>query len=611
MKHIEKKISVPVCGMHCKSCEILIEDKLSELEGVKKSSANFNKGQVDVFYDSDEFDRAAVLKAIKSAGYKIGSNQSEKAFFSHDKNNYRDLGIAFLFLMAAYLILKGLGISNINLNTASSNLTLPLVLLVGLTAGVSTCMALVGGLVLGVSAKYSEAHPEANAAKKFHPHLLFNAGRIIGFTFLGGILGLFGSVFEMSTLFLGVVTVLVGLVMLIMGSQLIGIFPWADNLKLTLPKSLSRSLGINKTVKKYSNFNTSLLGALTFFLPCGFTQAMQIYAVSSGSFTRGALIMGAFALGTAPGILSVGGLASFVKGQFARRFFKFAGLAVILFAFFNISNGLGLMGLDVHGQDKATYSSTDPNVSLEDGVQVVRMTETGNGYKPNHFTIVKDVPVKWIVDAQDPYSCASVLLMKKYNVRKFLATGENVIEFTPKETGTINFSCSMGMYTGSFTVTDGKAVSKNNQPEDNNIIPVAQAASSCGMNKPSSADTSSCGGSDSCGCGGGAVAKIETNKAVAASASGDVQEINSTFTVQTDISPNTFTVKNNKPVRFTINVKEDGVGCMYQIKIPTLYEQATRLVAGETIVMEFTPTEKGQYPITCGMGMQRGLIIVE
>jgi plastocyanin domain-containing protein len=50
---------------------------------------------------------------------------------------------------------------------------------------------------------------------------------------------------------------------------------------------------------------------------------------------------------------------------------------------------------------------------------------------------------------------------------------------------------------------------------------------------------------------------------------------------------------------------------MYNIKIPGLYEKPIRLLAGRQIVMDFTPTEIGEYPITCGMGMQRGLLIVE
>ncbi len=449
-----KKITIPVCGMHCKSCEILIEDNLANIKGVKKAEADFNRGRVDVFYDQKTPDQSEILEAITSAGYQIGQAKTKTSFFSREVNSYRDLGLALLVLIALYIVLKELGLTSLNFNLNSSSLTLPLVLLVGLTAGVSTCMALVGGLVLGVSAKYSEAHPQATVLQKFSPHLFFNLGRILGYAALGGILGLAGSIFQMSSLFLGLITLFVALVMLFMGTQLIGIFPWADNFKLTLPKSISRLLGVNNSAQQYNKFSTAILGALTFFLPCGFTQAMQIYAVSTGSFTRGALIMGAFALGTAPGILSIGGLVSFVKGRAAQRFFKLAGLLIIMFGVFNITNAFTLLGINYSSTDQTAAEVSDKNVSVENGVQVVRMTETQNGYVPNHFTISKDLPVKWIVNAQDPYSCASVILLKKYSIRKFLLVGENTIDFTPTELGEAKFSCSMGMYNGSFTVVN-------------------------------------------------------------------------------------------------------------------------------------------------------------
>jgi hypothetical protein len=196
---------------------------------------------------------------------------------------------------------------------------------------------------------------------------------------------------------------------------------------------------------------------MTFFLPCGFTQAMQIYAVSTGSFVQGGLIMGLFALGTAPGLLGIGGLTSVIKGIFAQRFFKFAGIVVIALAFFNINNGLNLtdweLGTVSSADTKAVAAqSTDPNVKIENGVQVVRMTESSSGYAPSKFTIQQGIPVKWLIDAKDQYTCASTVIASKIGVRKNLSLGQNIIEFTPKEIGQIPFSCSMGMYRGTFTV---------------------------------------------------------------------------------------------------------------------------------------------------------------
>ena len=74
-----------------------------------------------------------------------------------------------------------------------------------------------------------------------------------------------------------------------------------------------------------------------------FLVVWQMSALANGA-PQWALIMGVFALGTIPGLLSIGGLTSVIKGASAKKFFKFAGLVVILLALFNISNGYRLTG---------------------------------------------------------------------------------------------------------------------------------------------------------------------------------------------------------------------------------------------------------------------------
>jgi sulfite exporter TauE/SafE len=320
-------------------------------------------------------------------------------------------------------------------------------------------MALVGGLILGISARHSEKHPEATPAQKFRPHLFFNLGRIVSYLFFGGLIGLVGKAFQLSGPILGALTIIVGLVMLLLGLQLTGLFPRLANISFNLPASIPRLFGLKKRhEKEYSHSNSALVGALTFFMPCGFTQAMQLFAMSTGSFWRGALIMGAFALGTAPGLLSIGGLTSVIKGTFAKRFFKFAGVAVVALAILNISNGLNLTGVSSKisfGKNNPTKVSGDADgVTLENGFQVVRMTQAGSGYQPNTFTIKKGIPVRWIVDSKDSNTCAASLYSQQLNIKKFLQPGENVFEFNPDKVRTISFSCSMGMYRGSFTVVD-------------------------------------------------------------------------------------------------------------------------------------------------------------
>jgi sulfite exporter TauE/SafE len=73
---------------------------------------------------------------------------------------------------------------------------------------------------------------------------------------------------------------------------------------------------------------------------------MQIYALSTGSFSTGALTMFVYALGTLPvlAMLSFSSLAIHTKAR-SSIFFKTAGLVVIFFGLFNLTNSLVVAGI--------------------------------------------------------------------------------------------------------------------------------------------------------------------------------------------------------------------------------------------------------------------------
>jgi len=607
--------TIPIKGMHCRSCEILVEDELMRVDGVKRAIVSEKRGIAEIYYKGN-LEQEKIEKAVCDAGYTIGVKE-EKPLFSKRMQDYVDLGFAFLIIVLLYMIGTTLGIFNLSLKGAGNNYgSLPVVFLVGITAGISTCMALVGGLVLAASARFVEKHPQASTLQKFKPHLFFNAGRIISFFVLGGIIGYAGSFFQLSTTTLGILTVAVGGVMVLMGLQLTEIFPRLTGLQFTLPKGISRALGIKEqTEKEYSHANSFMLGASTFFLPCGFTQAMQLFAISSGSPIKGALTMGVFALGTAPGLLGIGGLTSVIKGTFTKPFFKFAGLVVIFMAIFNITNGLNLAGINVNAlisQSSAAPLQNDPNVTLENGIQIVKMTQTSSGYSPNSFTIKKGVPVKWVITSEDAFTCAASIVSSQLGIRKNLQAGENIIEFTPTEAGQVRFTCSMGMYSGVFNVVDDSNTPAATNTTTSGSVQTPQANTAV---IPPSAGGSCGGGGGGCGCGAKpqkqAALNADKTPPVAAVQKNAVQLINATYTVANDVKPNKFTVKAGSPVQFDIDAKEDGAGCMGSIMIPGLTNQAQGFEKGKTTTLAFTPTKPGSYTITCAMGVPRGTVIVE
>ena len=167
-----------------------------------------------------------------------------------------------------------------------------------------------------------------------------------GFTFfiLGGAVGYLGSSFKLGINGTLTISALLGVVMFILGLNMLDVFPWAKKLQPTIPGALG------KKIHQLKNINHALvpilLGALTFFLPCGFTQSMQLFSLSSGSFWIGAVTMLAFALGTLP-VLSLISFSSIgIHGKLqTSTFFKTVGLIVIFFGLVNIINALVLANI--------------------------------------------------------------------------------------------------------------------------------------------------------------------------------------------------------------------------------------------------------------------------
>ena len=440
------KLILPVSGLHCRACEILSEEKLSKIKNVTKVRVSQRRGEAEIFYNDSIPDQAEIRRELRALGYDLADDKTGENKKNEVKTDTTWLS-ALLIIAIVYLLLKNVTLFDFS-SYLNQEFSWPLALLVGLAAGVSTCLALVGGLVLGLAANYSKEHPEASKSEKFKPHLLFNLGRVGGFFILGGLLGLIGSELKPSPLFNGLLTITVAFVLLFLGAKLLN-FPGLNKFEVALPKSLGRKIKTN---------NPWLLGALTFFLPCGFTQAMQIYALNSGNFFSGALTMSMFALGTVPGLLGLGGLSAVLGNKRNKLFFTIAGAIVVLFAILNLNNGWKLIQVSSNLQgsnnsSQANFKNTDDEPNKNE-VQIVKMTETNRGYSPNQLTVIKGRPVRWIIDAQAPYSCASSLIAPSIGIQRQLKPGENIIEFTPKVTGEIPFSCSMGMYTGKFIVIE-------------------------------------------------------------------------------------------------------------------------------------------------------------
>lgn len=331
-----KTYTFHVSGMHCEACVSLTESELGDLPEVKKVKASLAKLNVEVTGDfgdkSPEHIAQDLTTVLKPHGYTLSLERQKHSVKWKDFKVAIPVALGFIGL---FIILQKLGIVNL---VTTSQVGYGTAFIIGLIASVSTCMAVVGGLVLSMSANF------AKEGDKVRPQVLFHIGRLVSFFILGGVIGALGSAFQLGITGTFVLSLIVAIVLLILGINLLDVFPWTKKLQPTLPSFIGKHVHGLKNVNH--TLTPLLVGVVTFFLPCGFTQSMQIYTLTTGSFLTGAMIMFAFALGTLPvlALLSFSSLGIHKKAQ-SGVFFKTAGLVVIFFGIFNLINSLVILGV--------------------------------------------------------------------------------------------------------------------------------------------------------------------------------------------------------------------------------------------------------------------------
>ena len=314
---------------------VLIKNKLSEDARIKSVEIDFKQNTAEIDGDFDGENSAEIAddltKLVHQSGYGLTVDKVQK------KVNWAEFKTAIPLAIIVITIFAWLQKSGL-INVDPSDMNYTTAFIIGIVASISTCLAVVGGFILSLSANF------AKEGDDFKPHLLFHIGRLGGFFVLGGVIGLLGAAFHLNFTFSLVLSSITALVMLVLGVNLLDIFDLSKKWQAVLPHNFSRHI-VNLAQVKHSLVPV-LLGAATFFLPCGFTQSMQIYALSLGDFWKSATFMLAFSLGTLP-VLSAISFGAFKVGEQknAGMFFKAAGILVIFMAIFNLLNTLAAAGI--------------------------------------------------------------------------------------------------------------------------------------------------------------------------------------------------------------------------------------------------------------------------
>ncbi|AGF57533.1 plastocyanin domain-containing protein/cytochrome c biogenesis protein CcdA [Clostridium saccharoperbutylacetonicum] len=458
-----KREIIKVYDMTCTSCENRVEKALKKVNGVVNTMASYNAQQVIVEYDSTICSKEQLMEVINKAGYSTKNSSSIK--------------FAGFLVIAAAIFLLGNSTSGFDMSAKLNNASYVVLFVVGMLTSIH-CVGMCGGIVLTQSlSKNSIVNENQNKFKALIPAILYNSGRVTSYTIIGGVVGALGSVLSLSLNVKAGLQIFAGVFMVIMGLNMTG-FSLFRKFNIKLPWSACKIKSQPKS--------PFLVGILNGLMPCGPLQTMQLYALGTGSAAAGAISMFLFSLGTVPLMLVFGVISGLLSKGYTKQLLKFSGILVIILGIIMGNRGLALAGVGVPGVNELTQSISGNGAqaaqakigkaTVENGVQVIRMTADNNGYTPNAFYVQKGIPVKWIITGNQINSCNNAVVVPSLNIQKTLNSGENIIEFTPKD-GDINFSCWMGMIRGVIKVTDN--LDSVDTSKADSSIPTPSSGMSC------------------------------------------------------------------------------------------------------------------------------------
>lgn len=527
-------------GMTCISCQNKIEKKLQNTAGVQNASVSYNLGTADITYDTDIISLKDIVFLIEKLDYKVLTGEERES-----SGTGRIIGL-LLIIFSLYILMQRFGILNLLVpgQLAEAGMGYGMLFVIGLVTSVH-CVAMCGGINLSQCIPRNEKEEDDSRFAFLRPAFLYNLGRVISYTAVGFIVGALGSVLTFSNALQGGLKLAAGVFMVIMGINMLGIFPWLRRLNPRMPKAFARKIAIKKGKSK----SPLIVGLLNGLMPCGPLQSMQIYALSTGNAFAGAASMFLFSAGTVPLMFILGAAGTALGKRFTNKLMTAGAVLVVVLGLSMFSQGANLAGFSRPVSLFQSGSETQADIAsveAEEGEQVVNSTLFPGKYPD--ITVQAGIPVKWVIDAPQNSinGCNNELFIQEYGIKHQFATGENVIEFTPSKTGTFQYYCWMGMIRGSITVVEqGDASSGETTASDNSPVPV-----------PSGFDIP--------------VENVQIAEMAKDEYGNDIQEISMTLTEQ-GFDPGVMIVQSGINVKWNINNQSaDGSGGT-EILVPAYY----------------------------------------
>lgn len=240
---MNKKI-IYIQGMHCVSCERLLEDEFKNVPGVDQVRADVNKNSVEISYAGIDPSFGELQKIARKFGYEAFENKPTEKNKIKEKSSWPQWVFSILIvavILVVFNIFEGYGFLD-KIDLGGANFSYPVSFFIGLAASISSCLAVVGAVVIAFSEKYKNSD-ETFWGGAVKPNLFFHIGRLATFFVLGGILGLVGGELNISGSFISTYTIVISLVMAWLGLSILGLLPSLSAVGINMPKKLTRRWG--------------------------------------------------------------------------------------------------------------------------------------------------------------------------------------------------------------------------------------------------------------------------------------------------------------------------------------------------------------------------------
>ena len=439
-----KQARIYIDGMTCINCQIRIENELKKEPALTDISVSYETGEASFSYNPNRISLWQITDIINKMGY---SATSEK--LSCKKKILQSIA-EILLIVVLFGILQYLGILNylVPASLADSGMSYGMLFVIGLLTSVH-CIAMCGGINL--SQTLQKDISEEISSAMFKNSFLYNAGRVVSYTVVGGILGAvsglagFGTDLQTSSLIQGILKLAAGTVMIVLGINMLGI--WLRKFRIRIPL-LYKKVG-NKRKTPF------IIGLCNGLMPCGPLQSVQIIALASGSLLAGAFSMFCFSIGTVPLMLGFGSAIAFLGKRFTGLVLKAGSILIVVMGLSMVTQGTALAGLNSRQISRMadTGSQKTGDTAVEkNGTQYV-YSQLQSGKYPD-ITVRAGEPVEWEIEASEDNinGCNYKIFLQDFGLEHTFTEGKNIIKFTPEQAGTYTYTCWMGMITGKIHV---------------------------------------------------------------------------------------------------------------------------------------------------------------